>query len=62
MTVDGWWWWQWFTMLSNCEDLIDIDFKLTFINPGGWWYRHFSIDEQVPSYFPPGIHRSHNRI
>lgn len=37
---------QWFTMLSNCEDLIDIDFKLTFINPGGWWYRHFSIDEQ----------------
>mmetsp|Transcript_13517 Transcript_13517/g.21123 ORF Transcript_13517/g.21123 Transcript_13517/m.21123 type:complete len:293 (-) Transcript_13517:95-973(-) len=33
-------------MLSNCEDVIDIDFKLTLLNPGGWWYEQFSVDEQ----------------
>eukprot|EP00286_Rhodomonas_abbreviata_P021585 CAMPEP_0181297468 /NCGR_PEP_ID=MMETSP1101-20121128/5253_1 /TAXON_ID=46948 /ORGANISM="Rhodomonas abbreviata, Strain Caron Lab Isolate" /LENGTH=427 /DNA_ID=CAMNT_0023402401 /DNA_START=305 /DNA_END=1588 /DNA_ORIENTATION=+ len=37
---------QWYTMLSNCNDVIDIDFKLTFLNPGGWWKRQFSVDEQ----------------
>ena len=38
---------QWYTMLSNCDDVIDIDFALTLLNPGGWWYQHFSVDEQV---------------
>lgn len=38
---------QWYTMLSNCDDVIDIDFALTLLNPGGWWYAHFSVDEQV---------------
>jgi len=37
---------QWYTMLSNCDDVIDIDFVLTLLNPGGWWYAHFSVDEQ----------------
>ena len=34
-------------MLSNCDDAIDIDFSLSLLNPGGWWYQHFSVDEQV---------------
>ena len=38
---------QWYTMLSNCDDVIDIDFVLTLLNPGGWWYEQFSVDEQV---------------
>lgn len=36
----------WFTMLSNCDDAIDIDFSIAFLNPGGWWWEHFSVDEQ----------------
>ena len=34
-------------MLSNCDDGVDIDFSLSLLNPGGWWYQHFSVDEQV---------------
>ena len=40
-----------YTMLSNCDDAIDIDFSISLLNPGGWWYEHFSVDEQVLFFF-----------
>jgi hypothetical protein len=33
-------------MASNCEDIISMDVKITLLNPGGWWTRQFSVDEQ----------------
>jgi hypothetical protein len=36
----------WFIMASNCEDIISMDVKITLLNPGGWWTRQFSVDEQ----------------
>eukprot|EP00296_Roombia_truncata_P008223 JP446700.1.p4 GENE.JP446700.1~~JP446700.1.p4 ORF type:complete len:87 (+),score=28.59 JP446700.1:434-694(+) len=33
-------------MMTNCEDSIDVDLQLAFYNPGGFWQRQFSIEEQ----------------
>jgi len=37
---------QWFTMLSNCDDGINLRFTVSYLNPGGWWYEQFTKDEQ----------------
>lgn len=37
---------QWFTMLSNCDESINMGFTITFLNPGGWWFEQFTVDEQ----------------
>ena len=36
----------WYVMASNCDDVLNMDLVITLLNPGGWWTRQFSIDEQ----------------
>lgn len=33
-------------MLSNCDEGINLGFTITFLNPGGWWFEQFTVDEQ----------------
>ncbi len=33
-------------MASNCEDDIDLDVTMSFLNPGGFFYSQFSVEEQ----------------
>ena len=37
---------SWYIMASNCDDVINMDLTITLLNPGGWWTRQFSVDEQ----------------
>jgi hypothetical protein len=36
----------WYVMASNCEDDIDLDVTMSFLNPGGFFYSQFSTEEQ----------------
>jgi len=36
----------WYVMASNCEDDIDLDVTMSFLNPGGFFYSQFSVEEQ----------------
>jgi hypothetical protein len=44
-------------MASNCEDDIDLDVTMSFLNPGGFFYSQFSVEEQGTPSSPKEKHR-----